>query len=106
MVLKLTAGHKLVVVGDFIAPHGAWEYKRSLMKRENIHSVAKEYRIMLWNDLQYSTRTVNSVLRDTSDFSFTSRTTRAEWQTLDKSLARDHYVFEIEIGHRQTPVKP
>lgn len=107
-VLKVTKCHKLIMVGDFNAPHVAWGYTRTLKKGAEVHNVAQQYRLTLWNDTQHPTRIGNSVSKDTSpDLAFSRGIPHVEWERLDETLGSDHHIVQLSLNHHhnRTPTR-
>lgn len=76
---RLSKGHKLVIMGDFNAPHTAWGYQHTTKKGARVHDSAQQNHLTLWNDPKLKTRIGNSVSRDTNpDLTFTIGISKAE----------------------------
>ncbi|KAH7984239.1 hypothetical protein HPB52_018384 [Rhipicephalus sanguineus] len=103
---KRTRGHRLVVVGDFNAPHTAWGYAITTKKGARVHDVAQQHGLTLWNDPLQPTRAGNSVSRDTNpDLTFTRDVKKAGWTCLPKMLGSDHHIIQLDIGYERRPTK-
>ncbi|KAH7934694.1 hypothetical protein HPB51_028940 [Rhipicephalus microplus] len=76
-------GNRLIIVGDFNAPHVAWGYHRTTKKGVRVHDAAQQHGLTPWNDLLHPTRLGNSVSRDTNPFlTFTRDVHNATWTRL------------------------
>nr|XP_050030525.1 uncharacterized protein LOC126526712 [Dermacentor andersoni] len=105
-VKKVTNGQKLLVVGDFNAPHVAWGYRSTNKKGMDVHNAAQHHQLTLWTDPLIPTRIGNSVSRDTSpDLTFSTGLRQVEWSRLDETLGSDHHIIQTEIMHHKTPVR-
>lgn len=101
-VRQRTKGHKLVVLGDFNAPHTAWGYLRNNRKGTRLQEAAQQNNLCLCNTYGTPTRIGNSVSRDTSpDLTFTFNINDAMWSCLDETLGSDHYIIQLQIPHRK-----
>ncbi|KAH7986854.1 hypothetical protein HPB52_024682 [Rhipicephalus sanguineus] len=96
---KRTRGPRLVVVGDFNAPHTAWGYAITTKKGARVHDVAQQHGLTLWNDPLQPTRVANSISRDTKpDLTFTRDFKKAGWTCLPETLGSDHHIIQLDIG--------
>ncbi|XP_072140784.1 uncharacterized protein [Dermacentor andersoni] len=103
---KVTNGQKLLVVGDFNAPHVAWGYRSTTKKGTDVHNVAEHHQLTMWPDPLILTIIGNSVSRDTSqDLTFSTGLRQVEWSRLDETLGSDHHIIQTEIMHHKTPVR-
>lgn len=105
-VKKVTKGQKILVVGDFNAPHVAWGYHKTNKKGTDVHNAAQHHQLTLWNDPQCPTRIGNSISRDTSpDLTFSKGIRQIEWTRLEETLGSDHYIIQTELRHNKTPLR-
>ncbi|KAH7968803.1 hypothetical protein HPB52_011311 [Rhipicephalus sanguineus] len=103
---KRTRGPRLVVVGDFNAPHTAWGYAITTKKGARVHDVAQQHGLTLWNDPLQPTRVANSISRDTKpDLTFTRDFKKAGWTCLPETLGSDHHIIQLDIGYERRPTK-
>ncbi|KAH7964291.1 hypothetical protein HPB51_027471 [Rhipicephalus microplus] len=99
-------GNRLVVVGDFNAPHAAWGCHSTTKKGARVHDAAQQHGLTLWNDLLHPTRVGNSVSRDTNpDLTFTRDVHNATWTRLPDTLGSDHHIIQIEVEQAHRSLK-
>ncbi|KAH7964044.1 hypothetical protein HPB51_027818 [Rhipicephalus microplus] len=68
-IRKRTKRHRLMVVGDFNAPHTALRYAITTNKSVKVHESTQQHGLTLLNDPMQPTRGGNSVSRNTNSFS-------------------------------------
>ncbi|KAH7985647.1 hypothetical protein HPB51_026784 [Rhipicephalus microplus] len=99
-------GNRLVIVGDFNAPHAAWGYHSTTKKGARVHDAAQQHGLTLWNDLLHPIRVGNSVSRDNNpDLTFTRDVHNATCTSLPDTLWSDHHVNQIEVEQAHRSLK-
>ncbi|XP_049522619.1 uncharacterized protein LOC125945090 [Dermacentor silvarum] len=89
----------MIVAGDFNAPNTAWGYVASRAKGKDLLNDADELDLMLITNAADSTRTGNSVNRDTTpDLTFVRNVPNYQWNNLFEELGSDHHIVETMIN--------
>lgn len=89
---------RLVIVGDFNAPHQAWGYHHSQIKGRELWDAMIKCNLTLLNDPLAPTRQGNSVSFDTSpDLAMVGADVEATWHNTRENLGSDHRIIEIVV---------
>lgn len=93
------ARDRLVVLGDFNAPHTGWGYPKDSRKGQNLLDATENNSLWLATLLDKPTRTGNSVTRDTSpDLTFTNYLDQITWTNFDENLGSDHNIIGLSLN--------
>lgn len=90
---------KLLVVGDFNAPHSAWGYNKDSVKGKLLVETTDRYGLELITIPGCYTRLGNSVAADTTpDLAFSSHPGESRWTNLEENLGSDHNIVSIGLN--------
>lgn len=90
---------KLLVVGDFNAPHSAWGYNKDSVKGKSLVETTDRYGLELITIPGCYTRLGNSVAADTTpDLAFSSHPGETRWTNLEENLGSDHNIISIGLN--------
>lgn len=95
-----TRGHRLILLGDFNAPHTAWGYRYDTPKGQRLFHALQQQHFHLCNIPGLPTRIGTSVTRDTTpDLTLTHNVPHAVWSRHDETLGSDHHIIQLTISH-------
>lgn len=96
-VIKLS-DRRLLIIGDFNAPHPAWGYRQSVLKGTKLYEAVNKLHLTMLTDPSSPTRIGNSVEADTTpDLAFIMTAT-GRWVNTEQSFGSDHTIAEIEVS--------
>lgn len=94
---------RLVIMGDFNAPHRNWGYKQDSPKGKLLVDLVERYDLCQLTQPDLPTRVGNSLTKDTSpDLTFTNSEGNVSWAHLGENLGSDHYILGITINAATT----
>lgn len=96
---KIVRNNKIIITGDFNAPHKEWGYQRNSGKGEGLLRAIEQIGLIYINDPTNPARSGNEHSRDTCpDLTFTKETENdITWTNTQETLGSDHNIISIAV---------
>ncbi|XP_070386411.1 uncharacterized protein [Dermacentor albipictus] len=97
--LTIAGDNRLVIGGDFNAPHTQWGYGHSFKKGKNLAHLIEEAGLTLLNEPASHTRVGAGPYRDTTpDLTICRRAGKITWESTFEDLGNDNRILSIALG--------
>lgn len=98
--IDIAGRNRLVIGGDFNAPHQQWGYPYSTRKGRDLVQVIEHSDLMTLNELSSHTRIGVGLNRDTTpDLTLCKNIRHIKWENTFEDLGSDHRILNISIGN-------
>ncbi|KAH6945147.1 hypothetical protein HPB50_007424 [Hyalomma asiaticum] len=98
--IDIAGRNRLVVGGDFNAPHQQWGYPYSTRNGRDLVQVIEHADLMTLNELSSHTRIGVGLNRDTTpDLTLCKNIRHIKWENTFEDLGSDHRILNVSIGN-------